>query len=115
MLHSILIVEDELDQLDALSEILELAGYSTRRAQNGREALDLLRTPPLPSIILLDLKMPVMNGWQFLVKKLNDSALVKVPVVVMSAAVTPRPQGAAAFIQKPISAPALLNVVGTYC
>ena len=114
-MHSILIVEDDIGLRDALSEVLELAGYPTRCAQNGREALDLLRTPPWPTIILLDLNLPVMNGWQFLVQKRNDPALVRVPVVVMSGTSTERPQGAAGFLRKPISAPALLRVINSYC
>ncbi len=66
-MHSILIVEDDIALRDALSDVLELAGYPTRCAQNGREALDLLRTPPWPAIILLDLNLPVSacscNEW----------------------------------------------------
>jgi CheY-like chemotaxis protein len=113
--HSILIVEDDIDQLDALSDVLELAGYSTRCAQNGREALDLLRAPPKPAIILLDLNLPVMNGSQFLTHKRKDPTLVKVPVVVMSDTSAERPQGAAGFLRKPISPPALLKVINGYC
>jgi CheY-like chemotaxis protein len=113
--QSILIVEDDIGLLDALSDVLEIAGYPTRRAQNGQEALDFLHTPPRPTIILLDLNMPVMNGWQFLTRKRNDPALVKVPVVAMSGASTERPQGAAGFLRKPISATALLKVIEDYC
>jgi CheY-like chemotaxis protein len=113
--QSILIVEDDIGLLDALSDLLEIAGYPIWRAQNGREALDFLRTPPRPAIILLDLNMPVMNGWQFLAQKRNDPALVKVPVLAMSGASMERPQGAAGFLRKPISAPALLKVIEDYC
>jgi two-component system, chemotaxis family, sensor histidine kinase and response regulator PixL len=115
LVHSILIVEDDIALRDALSDVLELAGYPTRCAQNGREALDLLRTPPWPRIILLDLDLPVMNGWQFLVQKRNDPALVRVPVVVMSDTSTERPQGAAGFLRKPINTLTLLRVIGSYC
>jgi CheY-like chemotaxis protein len=115
VVRSILIVEDDIDQLDALSNVLELAGYSTRCAQNGKEALDVLRTPPSPAIILLDLNMPVMNGWQFLAQKRSDPALVKVPVVAISGASTERPQGVAGFLRKPISPPAFLKVIRGYC
>ena len=114
-MHSILIVDDDISLLDALSDALEIAGYPTRRAQNGREALDFLRTSPRPAMILLDLNMPVMNGWQFLAKKRNDPALVKVPVVAMSGVSMERPQGATGFLRKPISAPALLKVIEDYC
>jgi CheY-like chemotaxis protein len=113
--HSVLIVDDDFELLDALSDVLEIAGYPTRRAQNGREALNFLRTPPRPAIILLDLNMPVMNGWQFLAQKRNDPALVKVPVVAMSGVSMGRPQGAAGFLRKPIRASALLKVIENYC
>ena len=114
-MHSILIIEDDVDQLDVLSYLLEDAGYSTRCARNGKEALDILRVPPRPAMILLDLNLPVMNGWQFLSEKRNDSSLVKVPVVVISGTNTERPQGAAAILRKPISATVLLRLVGVYC
>jgi CheY-like chemotaxis protein len=113
--HSILIVDDDVNELDTLSEVLEYAGYSTTCAHNGKEALDLLRITPSPAMILLDLHLPVMNGWQFLDHKRNDPALVKLPVVVISGSSTERPQGAAGFLRKPISVPALLNVVDGYC
>jgi CheY-like chemotaxis protein len=113
--HSILIVDDDVSELDTLSEVLECAGYSTISDQNGKQALDLLRTTPSPAMILLDLNLPVMNGWQFLERKRNDPALVKLPVVVISGAATERPKGAAGFLRKPISLPALLNVVSGCC
>jgi CheY-like chemotaxis protein len=111
----ILIVDDDVNELDAISEVLEYAGYSTACAQDGEQALDLLRTTPSPAMILLDLNLPVMNGWQFLHRKSNDPALVKLPVVVISGTDTDRPQGAAGFLRKPISVPALLKVVNGYC
>jgi CheY-like chemotaxis protein len=83
--------------------------------QNGEQALDLLRSPSSPAMILLDLNLPVMNGWQFLDRKRNDPALVKLPVVVITGATTEKPQGAAGFLRKPISVPALLNVVKSRC
>jgi CheY-like chemotaxis protein len=114
--HSILIVDDDVSELDTLSEVLEYAGYPTTCAHNGKEALDLLRTTtPSTAMILLDLNLPVMNGWQFLDRKRNDPALVKLPVVVISGSSTERPQGAAGFLRKPISVPALLKVVNGYC
>jgi CheY-like chemotaxis protein len=114
-MHSILIIEDDVSELDALSEVLECAGYATTWAQNGQQALDLLRTTPTPAMILLDLNLPVMNGQQFLDRKRNDPALVKLPVVVISGISTERPQGAAGFLRKPISIHALLKIVSGYC
>jgi len=61
----ILIVEDERDILLSLQEFLELSGYEVKTAGNGEEALNALEGARLPDLILLDMKMPIMNGWQF--------------------------------------------------
>ena len=61
----ILVVEDDPDAREALIDVLEISGYSAEPAGNGREAIDLLRQSSLPSLIILDLQMPVMNGWEF--------------------------------------------------
>jgi len=60
----VLVVDDDQDILDALSEILEVEGYTVQRARNGREALQRLEQG-LPDLVLLDLMMPVMDGWEF--------------------------------------------------
>jgi CheY-like chemotaxis protein len=114
-MHSILIIDDDIFLADVLSGILEQAGYSVNHAQNASEALDLLRAPPSPGVILLDLNVPVMNGWQFLARKCHDPALAKVPVIAMSGSSTEPPEGAAFFLRKPISVRSLLNIVKTYC
>ena len=61
----ILIVDDDPDIRDSLKEVLEDEGYEVNGVANGREALDYLRKSPRPCVILLDLMMPVMDGWQF--------------------------------------------------
>jgi CheY-like chemotaxis protein len=81
----ILVVDDDADFRTSLQEVLAAAGFSTTGAANGREALEVLgRTPP-PSAILLDLMMPVMDGWSFRKAQLADPALTAIPVVLMSA------------------------------
>ena len=80
----ILIVEDDFDIREALTQILEEEGYAVREAANGREALDVAARE-LPSLILLDLMMPVMNGWQFRAEQIKDPRLAPVPVLVISA------------------------------
>ena len=62
--HVVLVVDDDPDILEALSEILEAEGFEIRRARNGKEALERLDSPR-PQLILLDLMMPVMDGWEF--------------------------------------------------
>ncbi len=113
----ILIVEDDDDIREALTQILELEGYVVRQAANGREALDITSQQATPSLILLDLMMPVMDGWQFRAEQMKDAALSKVPVVVISADASVHEKvasfGAASVLPKPISLDRLLRAVGT--
>jgi CheY-like chemotaxis protein len=87
----ILIVDDDSDMRRSLADALEESGYSVAAAANGEEALAILRKGPLPVVILLDLLMPVMNGWQFCQARREDPASAKIPIVVMSAAVSKDP------------------------
>jgi CheY-like chemotaxis protein len=113
----ILIVEDDDDIREALSQILELEGYTVRGAANGREALDISSREP-PSLILLDLMMPIMDGWQFRSEQLKDPNLAKVPVVVISADAGVHEKvasfGAASVLPKPISLDRLLRAIETF-
>jgi DNA-binding response OmpR family regulator len=81
----ILIVEDEKDILLSLQEFLELSGYEVETAGNGEEAMKTLDKEHLPDLILLDMKMPVMNGWQF-AEAFRDSYDHQSKVLVMTAA-----------------------------
>ena len=88
MTRPILIVEDDYDIRELFAESLEEAGYAVATACNGREALDRLRAarePELPAVILLDLMMPVMDGWALREELLRDPALGRIPIVVMTA------------------------------
>lgn len=116
---SVLVVEDDLDVRDALVQVLEYEGYSVAAAANGREAMDLLRHRGRPRVILLDLMMPVMDGWQFRAEQTLDPGLAEIPVIVISAGADierkASSMGAAGFFRKPIEVDALLDVVGRYC
>src|SRR5687768_645517 len=81
----ILVVEDDNDIRETVQQILELEGYQVFTAANGKEALDALEHIPHPCLILLDLMMPVMNGWQFLEAKQRNAVISTLPVVVVSA------------------------------
>src|SRR4051812_3356720 len=81
---SVLVVDDDPDILEALAEILEAEGFEVWRAKNGREALDRLN-PRLPDLILLDLMMPVMDGWEFSQKLREKEDARKLPIIVLSA------------------------------
>ena len=80
---TIMVVDDDQGAMEALSDILEYEGYQVQRAQNGLQALEHLQTTrPSPDLIILDLLMPVMDGWEFRVRQKEDPELAKVPVLV---------------------------------
>ncbi len=81
----IVIVDDDTDVREALGEVLAEEGYATRLFESGRAALQYLRAGSPPSLILLDLMMPEMSGWQFREEQLKDERLRDIPVVVITA------------------------------
>ena len=81
---SVLLIDDDFDIRQVLSEIIEDEGFSVQSAPNGAAALDLLTTVT-PKVILLDLNMPVMSGREFRIAQRRDPALARIPTVVISA------------------------------
>jgi CheY-like chemotaxis protein len=114
----VLVVEDDRDVRESLVAVLEDAGYEVLSAGDGRAALELLRTAPLPSIILLDLMMPVMDGFEFRAEQKRDPRLAGVPVVVFTAGWYPVELGgrlqADGYLTKPIRVEALLELVSRF-
>ena len=105
---SVLIVEDNTDQRELLSELLALNGYRVSCAENGKDALEKLRKIPIPpALILLDLMMPIMDGWAFMRRFRRRKA--KIPVLVMTGEDSPAVAGAAAILNKPVKPTALLS------
>jgi CheY-like chemotaxis protein len=115
----ILIVEDDADLREALSDVLRDEGYAVTSAADGQEALDRLRREGRPSLILLDLTMPVMNGWQFRNEQRRDPDLSEIPVVVLSAGEYLAEQMSSLeiddFIRKPIELGHLLRKIERCC
>jgi len=112
----VLVVDDDEALLDALSGILESEGYEVATARNGKEALECLATTPPPGVILLDLKMPVMDGWQFLAARAAESVAPHVPIVLLSGLpFIPNAPGVADFLTKPIDSSRLLACVQRFC
>jgi len=110
----VLIVDDDPDLLDVTSFVIENEGMAVETARNGEEALALLGTGRLPAVVLLDLMMPVMNGWEFLTAVANDPVLRTLPVVVLTAAEHAQIPGALEILSKPMDLKALLRVVERY-
>jgi CheY-like chemotaxis protein len=113
----VLIVEDDQVIRELLKEALEMEGYTTHTVTNGKEALHALKEILNPCVILLDLMMPVMNGWQFLESKNNDNALAPIPVVVMTAASNGKLRliDTEGLMRKPIDLAVLTNWVQRFC
>ncbi len=115
---TVLVVDDDQALREVVCDSLAEAGFAVTSAGNGREALRVLRTGPVIDLILLDLLMPEMNGWQFRGEQAADPTLHGIPVVVLSggqgAAETAASMGAAGLVRKPIRLPELLSAVERY-
>jgi len=107
----LLLVEDDTSIRLALTDMLEDEGFAVTTAINGREALDDLRQGPPPDVILLDLMMPVMDGWEFRVEQRSDPILAGIPLLAMSADLSAKARAIAAdaYVRKPIDFPDLLR------
>jgi CheY-like chemotaxis protein len=108
---TVLVVDDDVAIRDAVSDILEEEGYKVLRAENGRRCMEFLENGK-PNLVLLDLMMPVMSGWEVLEELLHRDDLADVPVVVVSAMLAP---GARMCLPKPLDLGHLLQVVEHYC
>jgi CheY-like chemotaxis protein len=113
----VLIVEDDEDLRDMMAQMLTIEGFAATAVANGREALDHLRRAIKPHVILLDLMMPVMDGWEFRRRQQADPELAPVPVIVLSALDRTRaaPVDAIAFLKKPLDFDRLLELVRDHC
>ncbi len=110
---SVLVVDDESDIREAVAEVLADEGYVVHGAGDGAEALRKARAVH-PNIVLLDLMMPGMNGWEFRAAQKGDPELSDIPVVVLSALGRVAGMDAAGFIQKPFDLDELLDAVREY-
>jgi CheY-like chemotaxis protein len=113
----ILVVEDDRELRETLCEALEMEGYVAIGAENGRAALRHLAAGARPCLILLDLMMPVMDGWAFRQELLKDPARAAIPVVVMTAATPARAAAvdSRAILYKPLHMGAVVDLVQEHC
>ena len=115
---TVLIVDDDFALREALCAALEGEGFSVASAGNGREALDYIREQGPPCVVLLDLMMPIMNGWEFRAVQRQDPELSSIPVVVLSAfsrATDEELRDVKDFLRKPVTLTELLNTIRRYC
>jgi signal transduction histidine kinase len=109
----LLVVDDDVELRTSLADVLRDAGFGVLEAANGQDALTLLRSEPPPDAILLDLMMPVMDGWEFRAAQKREPSLARTPVVVMTADGSPHAEAvdAALFVRKPFDLRTLLDGV----
>jgi CheY-like chemotaxis protein len=115
----ILIIEDDASIRDMLRECLSDEGYSVLTANDGRQGLELLQaSPTVPDLILLDMAMPIMSGWEFLTILQGESRFAPIAVVVLSAdnrVVKERSLGEhTSVVAKPVDLDVLLDLVASY-
>ena len=111
----VLVVDDDPDIRELLSLVLQAQGYEVRSVEHGQAALDVLATWE-PVVIILDLRMPVMDGWEFRARQLAEPGWAAIPVVVLTGDVTADRRApelrAAAIFRKPMNVNAFLDVIG---
>jgi CheY-like chemotaxis protein len=123
MKRPVLLVDDDEDIRESIIEALEDGGHSALGAANGQEALERVRAMQQagdePCVILLDMMLPVMDGWQFRAAQLKDDRMRAIPVVVLTAHANAEQiaheLGAEGFLRKPLRLEALLAAVVPYC
>lgn len=114
---TVFIVEDDLDTREMLEKFLELEGYHVETAANGRQALDRLDHGLKACVIVLDLMMPVMDGWQFRLEQRRRRDLASIPVIVVSASGKERLRRieADSYLSKPVDLDELLERITACC
>ena len=117
MPSSVLVVDDDPNLVRLMSRFLTLEGFAPVPAFNGAEALKYLRDGGSASVILLDLRMPIMDGWTFRREQRADPVLAGIPIVVLSGVESDRMSEleAAALFNKPVSFPEVVGVVRRLC
>jgi CheY-like chemotaxis protein len=118
--REVLVVEDDSDLRESLSQALRDHGFAVTPASNGQQALDLLRSGTKPTVILLDLMMPVLNGWELRDALREDPVLSGIPQLVISAYMDEAEQHVLALppgdcIRKPFAMRVLLDAVERHC
>ena len=117
--HRVLVIDDDRGLRDAIEVLLQLEGYGVATAGEGQQALDRLRDGLDPCVILLDVMMPVKDGWQFRREQVQDPNLARIPVILCSGSEDTdehaRALGLTHRLRKPVGYEELLALVAHYC
>lgn len=114
---AVLIVEDDRDIREILCELLEMEGYVVHTATNGREGVERIAQLPELALVIVDYRMPCMDGYEFRLAQLQDPRQANIPTILISAdnSFAPEiPQAFTAFLPKPLSLEAVLEIVGRF-
>jgi CheY-like chemotaxis protein len=111
----ILVVEDDRDAREMLEQLLTANGYEVHTSTNGQEALEQLETISQPCLIVLDLMMPVMDGWQFLSHLKRTRRATETAVIILSAVADRNRHEGYPVVHKPADISRLLRLVAEYC
>jgi CheY-like chemotaxis protein len=112
--HTVLVVDDDQDIRESLRELLECEGYRVRTAADGAEAVAAMHEEA-PCFVILDLMMPVMDGWEVAGRMHDEERLASIPVCVVTATPEWAPADSACVMRKPIDLETLLAVVHDGC
>lgn len=112
----ILVVEDDHDIRVSLRQLLDDAGYEVQSAAHGRQAMEMLRNAERRAVVIvLDLQMPVMDGWELVDQLRADPELCKVPVIIETVDDSHAPSGVAHVLKKPFRGDRLIALIDQYC
>lgn len=113
---NVLVVDDDPDVLEGVSALLHSEGHGVRLAGGGVHALQQLRDQPRPTMVLLDLAMPDVDGWRVVTELRQRPELAELPVYAFTGSTRPPPaELATRVLQKPVPVDELLRVVGSHC
>jgi CheY-like chemotaxis protein len=112
--HTVLVVDDDPDIRESLAALLEDEGYFVRTAADGAEAVSMMRAER-PCFVILDLMMPIMDGWEVAGRMHDDPRLEAIPVCVVTATPEWAPIDSMSVLQKPVDVQTLLELVHTSC
>lgn len=115
--HRVLLIEDEWDARRSLQSLLQARGYLVDTAENGLQALGILQEHRKPDIVLLDLEMPIMTGWEFCAELRKHERLADLPIVILSGRVGIQDDipSTIAQMSKPVDLHVLCRIIEKHC